>query len=300
MGSPAWMMPAGSSTTTMAPAVAASTRPIALSASSGSMRASRSSAGPRRTTRPIAVPSSSVKPSGSQVDHQPADPHEPADPRIEVDEVGVGCGWWRASGAPVVAGLAVPALEPVAERGVGIGAARDANVGRGTGRDRVAPIRGARVGTPRDADHGRGPADRERRARDPGPWLPDDHDLGRADLDLGPPAVTELGGADHPAGHRHEPPLLRRARRTVEGRRGRHGPVARDDELVGPKTRGTVGDADPTLGADLRARPRAQASRSAAGSPRRPTSPARRSAARWHRAGWPAPSRSPRSRPCGP
>ena len=103
-GSPVWIRPAGSSTTTTSPSAVSSTRPIALSASSGSTSGSWSSAAPRRTTRPIAVPSSSVNPSARRSTTRPPTRTETADDGCR------GRSGRRRSrrGAAVVGGQGVP------------------------------------------------------------------------------------------------------------------------------------------------------------------------------------------------
>ena len=87
-GSPAWMIPPGSSTITARPTGTEATRPMTLIASSGSSRGSRSRASPRAMTRPTwSRRRAGVRRTGGR---RPA--HRPGplpEERREVDQVGI-------------------------------------------------------------------------------------------------------------------------------------------------------------------------------------------------------------------
>ena len=151
----------------------------------------------------MAVPSSSVNPSGAEVDHEAADADQPPDERSEVDEVRVG----RALGGRCGGGAGRRGRRPHLPRSdlggvVRLGAWRPPSTRTSAGDRGVTAKRLIRRGRVRPAgdpgDRGRA-ALGQRRARDAGTRLADDDHLGRPDRDLGAPPVAELAGRSRPA-----------------------------------------------------------------------------------------------------
>ena len=162
-------------------AVQASTRPIALSASSGSISGRSSSAAPRSTIRPIAVPSSSVKPSGRRsTTRPPTRTSRPMNGARSSRSASVprGRGVGRAARGRGAGRLPQPPLVVGASRCLRPGwpATRTSAGKRGVTAKRWSDAVGC--GPPCDPDDRRGPALDQRRARDPGTRLADDHDRG--------------------------------------------------------------------------------------------------------------------------